>query len=88
MIGKVTLTLAVAFSAVSASAASFNKRITGGENATDGEFPFIVSIHDKDGIQQCGGSLLDRITVLTAGHCVKHAHSIRAGALVNIPSFY
>lgn len=45
-------------------AAGTNKRITGGVPAQASEFPYIVKVG-----RDCGGSLLDSTTVLTAGHC-------------------
>uniref|UniRef100_A0A336MRV9 CSON005441 protein n=1 Tax=Culicoides sonorensis TaxID=179676 RepID=A0A336MRV9_CULSO len=48
-------------------------RIVGGENAVQGEFPYIVSIRwGILGTSQhvCGGTILNERWVLTAGHCV------------------
>ena len=69
MVPKAAITLAVAFSAVLAVAATINKRIIGGEVAKEGEFPFIVRLHYEDPTIICGGSLLDSTTVVTAAHC-------------------
>lgn len=48
-------------------------RILGGENADEGEFPWQVSLREvlKDGTlwHFCGGSIIDRYTILTAAHC-------------------
>ncbi|KID81821.1 Peptidase cysteine/serine, trypsin-like protein [Metarhizium guizhouense ARSEF 977] len=84
MVRKAAITLAVAFSAVLAAAATINKRIKGGEDAKEGEFPFIVRLNfPGNGEILCGGSLLDSTTVLTAAHCVvaTEAISVRAGSL-------
>ncbi len=83
MLLQAAITLTVALSAVSAAAASLDKRIVGGEDAKDGEFPFLVSITGTKGI--CGGTLLDGTTVLTAAHCIWGTVSVRAGSLVSLP---
>ncbi|PVI04580.1 trypsin-domain-containing protein [Periconia macrospinosa] len=44
-------------------------QIVGGVNAAVGDFPFIVAL-SLGGLFQCGGSLLDETTVLSAAHCV------------------
>ncbi|KJZ74975.1 hypothetical protein HIM_05706 [Hirsutella minnesotensis 3608] len=67
---KVATAIVLAFT-VPAAAATIGKRITGGSDALPGDFPFIVSITNTDkGNHDCGGSLLDSSTVLTAAHCV------------------
>lgn len=44
-------------------------KIVGGHETAPGEFPFIVSLHERSG-HICGGSLIKKNWVLTAGHCV------------------
>lgn len=85
MVPNIAIALA-AFSVVSSAATTIDKRVIGGEDAKDGEFPFIVSLSGRGG--QCSGSLLDSTTVLTAAHCLEGRFtSVRAGTLVNIPPF-
>lgn len=83
MVSKAAITLAAVLSAFSATAASIDRRIVGGEDAKDGEFPFVVSITGTNGI--CGGALLDSTTVLTAASCLRGTVSVRAGSLVSLP---
>ena len=51
-------------------------RIVGGRNASEGEFPWQVSIRAKSSLGDfshiCGGSILSSNTIVTAGHCVKN----------------
>lgn len=51
-------------------------RIVGGRNASAGEFPWQVSIGivSPSGtiMHNCGGAILNKNTVLTAGHCVEN----------------
>ena len=63
--------------------ADFTTNIIGGSPASEGEFPFIVSLQ-RSGSHLCGGSLLNANTVVTAAHCdVGGTYSIRAGSLVS-----
>ena len=50
-----------------------NGRIVGGEEATPGEFPWMVSIQNRSGFHFCGGSLIASDWVLTASHCTENA---------------
>ncbi|XP_039958790.1 serine protease 53 [Bactrocera tryoni] len=50
---------------------AFYPRIVNGTQANEGEFPFVVSLRRaSDGRHKCGASLLNRVWVLTAAHCV------------------
>ncbi|KAH0592169.1 hypothetical protein MHUMG1_10121 [Metarhizium humberi] len=81
MARKSAIMLAVACSTLLTTAATIDKRIAGGEAAQNGDIPCMVSIQNNRGQHECGGSLLDDTTVLTAAHCLGSSHSIRAGTL-------
>lgn len=44
-------------------------RIVGGQDADDGQFPFIVSLR-LSGSHSCGGSIINESYILTAAHCI------------------
>ncbi|KAH0591643.1 hypothetical protein MHUMG1_10621 [Metarhizium humberi] len=79
MAHKVAMMLALAVSALPATAATIEKRTAGGEDIKDGELPFMVSLQGRGGVHKCGGALLDSTTVVTAAHCVWGTYSIKAG---------
>lgn len=59
---------AILFFAFTATA-DMKPTIVGGTEAAPNEFPYIVSLHESYG-HICGGSLIKKNWVLTAGHCV------------------
>ncbi|KAF1738263.1 Trypsin [Beauveria bassiana] len=87
MVPKTSLALVLALSTTSTTARSIDKRIIGGEEAAEGEFPSMVSFQSNG--HECGGVLLDSTTVLTADHCGKHDTShdkdrvVRVGTTVS-----
>lgn len=65
------------------TAAPGNGRILGGEDASEGQFPYIVSIRYQTR-HLCGGAILDDSTILAAANCVDKASpsalTIRVGS--------
>ena len=50
--------------------------VVGGRNASEGEFPWQISLRAKSPLGHfsdiCGGSILSSNTIVTAGHCVEN----------------
>lgn len=69
-----------------------DRRIVGGEVATDYEFPWQVPLfglpQELPGVQDffCGGTLISDQTVLTAGHCVSRAVEYDQPIYVGFPN--
>ncbi|WP_369434177.1 trypsin-like serine protease [Psychromonas sp. MME1] len=53
-------------------------KIVGGQQASPGEFPFMVSLQNG-GYHLCGGSVVSRYYILTAAHCVAYLDSAVMG---------
>nr|XP_034195401.1 chymotrypsin-2-like [Osmia lignaria] len=76
----ITLSLFTLLSLSNAGLLRFDPRIVNGEDAKEGEFPYQVSLQNKDSsFHFCGGSVLNENYVITAAHCVegKTAASIK-----------
>uniref|UniRef100_A0A2I3T5C1 Serine protease 22 n=1 Tax=Pan troglodytes TaxID=9598 RepID=A0A2I3T5C1_PANTR len=59
-------------------------RVVGGEDSTDSEWPWIVSIQ-KNGTHHCAGSLLTSRWVITAAHCFKeYVHNLNKPSLFSV----
>lgn len=46
-------------------------RIVGGYDARQGQFPFVASVRTPQNQHLCGGVIISRRHILTAGHCVQ-----------------
>ncbi|XP_054747638.1 chymotrypsin-1-like [Anastrepha obliqua] len=64
---------------------SFESRVIGGENATEGFAPYQVSLQSIYGYHSCGGVIINKDWIVTAGHCVygKTADSIKIATGTN-----
>lgn len=88
MAARIAVTVALAMSAVQPATAlpvQEVKFIVGGESVKIGEFPSVVVIL-LNGKQDCGGTLLNANTILTAAHCGGGDvtdRQVRAGSLVS-----
>ncbi|XP_054751053.2 uncharacterized protein LOC129256860 isoform X7 [Lytechinus pictus] len=64
-------------------------RIIGGTYAEKGEFPWIGTLQNENGEQQCGASLLNEYWAITAAHCTGVYSSISFGYLkLDTPTNY
>jgi trypsin len=50
-------------------ATEWEGRIVGGHRAGSGQFPYQISLRNAANSHFCGGSIINRRWVLTAGHC-------------------
>src|SRR5215211_1952233 len=77
MVFAMILGLAVAVPVFAADRGVYQAQVVGGTAVPDGKYPFMVSLQaDKSNAMlhrghYCGGSLIDRNSVLTAAHCVR-----------------
>ncbi len=86
MVGRLKVALASVVALSGATVlpvqADISTRIIGGENATSGTYPWVVSLQSSDGQHFCGGSLIDQQFVLTAAHCVEDEQAANMKAVI------
>ncbi|KAK4874969.1 hypothetical protein RN001_014329 [Aquatica leii] len=54
---------------------AFPTKVVNGSDASEGEFPYIVSLRSYGG-HICGASILDSLHILTAAHCVSSSSGL------------
>ncbi|GJQ80469.1 hypothetical protein Trydic_g12367 [Trypoxylus dichotomus] len=59
-----------------------NFRISGGNDAADGAYPFMVSLRKPPNVHFCGGTIISTSWILTAGHCVLGLNTSNVVAVV------
>lgn len=76
----------VAYAADFEHAEGKSPAIVGGNSVPEGQFIVLVSLQDN-GFHFCGGSLINKNTVVTAAHCSTDLNlaqiKVRAGSLVS-----
>ncbi len=73
LVASVTLALGTSAAEASAAPGLAHRLIVGGERITISEAPWQVDVWSEDGtsVSDCGGAILDELTILTAAHCVE-----------------
>ncbi|KAK9730712.1 Trypsin [Popillia japonica] len=73
--GSKTSILVLVIELLASVVANSDIRIFGGHQASQGQFPYQVSLQNRDKSHSCGGSILNAKWILTAAHCLKKGPS-------------
>jgi secreted trypsin-like serine protease len=89
MVFAMILGLAVAVPVFAADRGVYQPQVVGGTAVPDGKYPFMVSLQADTSNAKlhrehfCGGSLIDRNSVLTAAHCVDFIRALTTPATLS-----
>lgn len=81
--GPIILSTIITAAAINGYAVDDAERIVGGQNVTIQQFPWQASLYNaSSGRHACGGTILDRYTILTAAHCIRDGRplGVRVGS--------
>lgn len=85
----IAIVLGLAVPVLAADEADYQPYVVGGSAVPDGKYPFMVSIQADTSKAKphkehfCGGSLIDRNSVLTAAHCVDFISAVTTPATLS-----
>jgi len=69
------IALAVVASAAPAEEFGIDEYIVGGQTARPNQFPFVVSLRNRNNFHFCGGGIISNQWILSAAHCTQEGNS-------------